>query len=334
MVWAVFLNTTTSAGIEHPDGKGLGILIADFIAGPELELYVGNDTVANFFFVQIPGSKQSVTFRNEAIFRGLAFNDLGQVQATMGMATADVNGDNRLDIFATNFYSDANTLYIQSEDEFFREQTRQANLYDASFNMLGFGTQFIDADGSGRLEILVTNGHVDRSFATGEPDAMSPQLFRDSGNGRFQEIPSTEIGEYFEEKMLGRSLVLWDYNNDGRHDFAVSHLDRHAAVVTNQTDSSANYFMLSLVGTASSRRPIGTQVILHLDNSETRHQQLSAGHGYEASNDYRLLFGLGQNKIQSVEIHWPSGEIQTVKSVQENKHWIIIEDGPLLELMN
>ncbi len=327
-----FIDITDESGIIQKDGKGLGILVADFFGDAIPEIYVGNDTVANFLFV-LKGTKDGIPmFENEAVLRGLAFNSSGQVQATMGMATADVNGDQLLDIFATNFYQDANTLYLQSADHFFQEQTRQSNLYDAGFDMLGFGTQFVDIDRSGRQAIVITNGHVDRMFATGEPDFMPPQVFRDTGNAVFEELSAEELGGYFTEKMLGRGLAVWDWNNDGRLDLVVTHLDRPVAVITNQTISQNHYLALTLVGTRSARIPIGAKVELTLNDDSTLHRQLTTGDGYEVRNDPRLFFGLAQREVKAIQIEWPSGNKEQFTIDPLDTAVMIIEGQGVYEL--
>jgi tetratricopeptide (TPR) repeat protein len=322
-----FTDVTEQSGIVVPDGKGLGILVADFMNNGIPEIYVGNDTVANFLFVQTSIDEQGIPrYSNEAVLRGLAYNDQGQVQATMGMATTDVNGDGRLDIFATNFYHDANTLYVQTEDHFFQENTRGANLYDSGFYMLGFGTQFVDSSRTGNLDIAVTNGHVDRTFATGEPDLMKPQLFRNYGTQGFREADSASIGSYFDEQMLGRGLAVLDWNNDGLQDLVVTHLDRPAALLNNSTDTDNHFLQLLLVGTQAPRIPIGASVDVLLSSSRHIQRQLIAGDGYQVRNDPRLLLGLGSDSdIDSVTIHWPGDHTEVFTNITSNQHWTIVQ---------
>lgn len=323
-----FLDVTKSSGIERAGGKGLGILVADFFGNGVPEIYVGNDTAANFFFTRqnaeaVPPAE--VSFEESAVPLGLAYNDRGRVQATMGMATTDLNGDGRLDIFATNFFADANTVYLQTKDHFFTEQTRQTNLYDAGYQMLGFGTQFIDTDNRGIKDIVITNGHVDRTFATGEPDAMRPQMFRNIGQSRFEEVPASIIGGYFEKELLGRALAVADWNNDGRQDLIVTHLDKPVALLANNTPSQGRFIQLRLIGTKTARDPIGAAIELSFSDGSFIGEQLTAGDGYEVRNDTRLTLGLGEASAGSIEVRWPSGLSQTWPLRSTDNRFALVE---------
>ena len=328
-----FRDITEACGIVERDGKGLGVIVADFFDDGVPEIYVGNDTVANFFFVRQPKADSSnPVWANEAIARGLAYNEQGQVQATMGMAVADVNEDRLLDLFATNFYHDANTLYVQTPDHFFQEQTRRSNLYDSGFYMLGFGTQFIDADNDGQLDIAITNGHVDRTFATGEPDEMRPQFFLNVGDGKFVEQLSG-VGAYFDEQMIGRGMAILDWNNDGRQDMVVTHLDQPAALVSNQTTTDNKSMQLTLLGRKSSRQPIGARIELELSSGRRILRQLTTGDGYEVRNEQRIHVGLGANvSVQQVTVTWPSGHQDTYPIKTPSRSWALVEAGKALPL--
>ncbi|MFP6763164.1 MAG: FG-GAP-like repeat-containing protein, partial [Planctomycetaceae bacterium] len=161
-----FRNTTRESGIIVPHGKGLGVVAADFNGSGTIDLFVGNDTTANLFFIN-ESQPGTVRLREAAAASGLAFDEGGNAQSCMGIASGDVDGDTLPDLFVTNFYGDSNTIYRQSDAGLFQDATRDSNLRDAGYNMLGFGAQFFDADLDGWLDLVVTNGHVDRTFVTG-----------------------------------------------------------------------------------------------------------------------------------------------------------------------
>jgi len=153
----------------------------------------------------------------------------------MGIAAGDADGNGRLDLFITNFRNEANTLYLQPDALTWVDDTRRAGLYAASFELLGFGTQFLDADLDGRPDLVVTNGHVGDLRHHGVPYQMRPQFFRNAGAGRFAELQGAAAGEFFQAEYLGRGLARLDRNRDGRQDFVVQHLESPAALVTNRT---------------------------------------------------------------------------------------------------
>lgn len=300
-----FVNETESAGIIARDGKGLGIVVADFQNRGALDIFVGNDTTANFLFVNSrarPGAAAS--FHEEGLLRGLALNEDGLAQACMGIASGDANSDGQLDLYVTNYYADYNTLYLQQSDQTFADMTRHAALREPTFNLLGFGTQFVDGDLDGWLDLVVANGHVDRTFSTGVPDAMPPQFFRNRNGRQFVEVAA---GSYFEQKLLGRSMSRVDWNRDGRDDVCVVHLDAPAALLTNDSSETGHWAALRLHGTTSARDAVGARVLLSA-GGRTRMAQVTAGDGYMCANERRLVFGLGQaTRIDRLEIVWPSG---------------------------
>ncbi len=321
-----FQDVTDTSGIVAPDGKGLGLIVADFDESHRLSIFVGNDTTANFFFqnkTAAPGSPPS--FVERALLTGVAFDEAGKAQSCMGIAAGDANQDGRLDLFVTNFHADSNTLYVQLPDQSFVDGTRDSQLRDPSFNMLGFGTQFLDGELDGLPDLVVTNGHVDRTFATGVPDLMPPQYFQNRGRGKFVDVSQTQLGPYFETKCLGRSLVRLDWNRDGREDFCVSHLDVPTAIVTNETADTGHFLALQLRGVRSARDAIGTVVSVRAGQRRWV-QQLTAGDGYMASNSRQLIFGLGEVELlDEITVRWPSGAEQTFQNVPTNTELLAVE---------
>ena len=321
-----FRNVSEDSGIVQKDAKGLGLIVADFFNDGRLEIYVGNDTVANFFFVRSGVSDNGTPlYSEEATIRGVAYNGNGQAQATMGISAADANNDGLLDLFSTNFYEDANTFYRQTAEHYFEDRTRDANLYDAGFYMLGFGCQFIDASRTGTFDIAVTNGHVDRTFATGEPDRMRPQYFQADGRGQFPELDKGDLGGYFSEEVLGRAMAVLDWNNDGRQDLVITHLDRSPALLENQTATTDHFLNLAFIGTRSSRLPVGTRLEFTLKDGRKLFRQVTTGDGYEARNDHRVYVGLGDSHVETLLVRWPSGLEEQFSEMPSNSFMTVVE---------
>ena len=250
-----FKAQTAAAGLDVSGGNGLGAVAADFDGSGRLSLFIANDQDANFYFVNHtphPGGKPQ--FVEQGVLSGLAFDAEGKAQACMGVAAGDVNDDGRLDLFVTNFYQESNTLYVQDASGLFADATATSGLRGPSYEMLGFGAQFIDGELDGYQDLVLTNGHVDDFTHQQIPYQMSPQYFRGLGQGKFAERPAVELGEFFQGKYLGRSLARLDWNRDGREDFVVSHLDAPAALATNTSTETGHYLAVQLRGVKSSRR--------------------------------------------------------------------------------
>src|SRR5439155_20295492 len=128
----------------------------------------------------------------------------------MGIAVADADGDGLLDLYVTTFVDEYFVLYRQGPAGFFVDGTSQAGLKGLSAGKLGFGTQFLDADLDGWPDLVVANGHVDDYTKKGTPFRMRPQFFSNLGRGRFAELPPSELGEYFDRRLLGRGLARVD----------------------------------------------------------------------------------------------------------------------------
>ena len=121
---------------------------------------------------------------------------------------------------------------------------------------------------------------------------MQSQLFRWDGR-QFLEVDGAEVGPYFEQKWLGRPVARLDWNRDGRDDLLVGHLEDDSALLTNTTPATGRFLSLKLFGVGSSRDAIGTTVRARFGD-RTIVRQLTAGDGYQASNERRLILGLGQ----------------------------------------
>lgn len=315
-----FEDVTRASGIGKAGGKGLGVVVADFERSGRLSLFIANDTTANHFYRNL-GS----TFEESGVFIGLAYDKNGFAQACMGIACGDVGNDGNLDLFVTNFLDESNVLYVQHDDSFFLDETAEWGLRRASVGQLGFGTQFLDADLDGDLDLIVANGHIDDLSRDGKPYKMPTQFFVNDGNERFAEMGASTLGPYFSGRYLGRSIARLDWNRDGLDDAVVSHLDAPVALLTNTTPDAGNFLSVRLRGTKSSRDAIGS-VVTVLAGGRQWTRQLTAGDGYQASNQRTLIFGLGAaKKLDEIRVAWPSGEQQVLQEIDVNSEVMIVE---------
>lgn len=323
-----FSDHSRSAGILIPDGKGLGIVAADFEGTGQLALFVANDMTPNFYLINEAARGAWPVYTDRSLVNGLAYDRDGRAQACMGVAVDDPNHDGLLDLFVTNFYREHNTLYQQQSIGTFADVSRETGLKEPSFEMLGFGTQFLDGDLDGHPDLVVANGHVDDFSHENTPFKMRPQYFRNV-DGRFTELPAATLGDYFGRDLLGRGLARSDINRDGREDFTVSHLLDPVALLVNHTADVGHFLSIELRGRASSRDAIGTVVAVHAAGQKWE-KQLTAGDGYHASNQRHLVFGLGPlAKVDTISIRWPSGHRQEMRNINADQQLCIVEAQPL-----
>ena len=190
-----FENISEPAGFTIGEGRGLGIVaFRASLAERKLNLFVANDMTANFYFRNQTAPGETPRFQEQGVMSGLAVDVNGAPQASMGIATADVDGNGLLDFCVTNFSSEANNLYLQLDPDQFSDEAAAWKIREPSYAMLGFGTQFLDADADGRPDLFVANGHVDDFTYKGIPYRMRPQFFRNVADQQFTELSADQVG--------------------------------------------------------------------------------------------------------------------------------------------
>ncbi len=324
-----FEESKTAFADQSVAGKGMGILAADLSATGQIDLFVANDAMANFFYSIVPpvvadsAIGGDILLSEHALASGLAFDWQGRPQAGMGVAGGDADGDGLADVFVTNYYREANTLYTQRGPGLFEDTSRTSGLAESSYLMLGFGTQFLDADLDGWNDLVVANGHVHNLTAAGIPWQMRPQFYHNQGHGNY--VERKDAGDYFAQENLGRGLARLDWNRDHRNDFIVSSLYNNAALVENQTAAAGNSITVSLRGTSCSRDAIGAVIRIVADDRSWVHQ-LFAGDGYQACNERKLVIGLGSSRqADELQIRWPDGQVQTFSSIAAGSDIMLIQ---------
>ncbi len=322
-----FSDVTAASGVDSHRGRGLGITTwRDPRRPARLHLFVANDVTENFLWQnETPQPGEVPRFSEIGVLRGVAMDYDGRAQACMGIAVEDFDGDGRIDFFVTNFYDEWNTLYRQVAPGLFQDVTRGSGLGEASLRMLGFGTQPIDVNRDGRPDLVIANGHLVDETRMRIPYRMSPQCFLNVGEGAFQELSASQLGDYFEGRWLGRAMARLDYNRDGLEDFAVTQLYSPACLVANRSTVGGGWIALSLRARNSARQAVGTRVTVVTTSGE-RTQELTAGSGYQASNERRLVFGWAERAVlQEIVVEWPSGKRSVVPARGLRGDYIVVE---------
>lgn len=341
-----FDHISKDSGIGQHRGKGLGVVIADLNQDQLPEIYVANDGEPNFLFVQTQSVSQTeVTGETEnsspkqsdlsydeiGLLSGVALNERGYSQASMGIALGDYDRNGTQDLYLTHFFGDTNTLYANLGDLKFVERTRGSGLGAGSRNYLGFGTTFLDVDNNGWLDLFVANGHVDdRTWMPAPEDyRMQPQLFLNQQNGQFKEV-GRGIKNYFNQKWIGRGVATGDLNRDGFEDLVVSHQLDPSTILMNETDSRYPSITLRLIGNESHRDAFGAIVVFHT-TPEHQTRELFGGGSFQSASTLEVHAGLGEETMIPVEIRWPSGHVQTFENVSAG-YWAVVENQGLYPL--
>ena len=320
-----FTDVSQEAGVGNIGGmfhgKGLGVVSADFNNDGAPDLYIANDDTRNDFFY----NNGDGTFSEISLLAGCAYSFNGVAQAGMGIAAGDYNGDGALDIFVTNLSYETNALYRNNGDGTFTDVIYEARLGKESYLYVGFGTGFLDADNDGWLDLFVANGHIIDNIAETHDVltyAQPNQLFRNNGDGTFQEISET-AGPYFHRAQVSRGSIFGDYDNDGDVDILVTQSNAPATLLRNENGNKQNWLRIKPVGTISNRDGIGARVLL-----TQQIRDVNPGASYLSSHDARLHFGLGENtSVDRLEIRWPSGVVEVYENLPVNQEHVLTESS-------
>ncbi|MCG9128106.1 CRTAC1 family protein [Candidatus Poribacteria bacterium] len=283
-----FTDVTARAGVKN-NGKGLGVLFTDYNNDGYPDIFVANDAVEDFLY----RNNQDGTFTDVALAAGIAFNSEGRATASMGIAHGDYDNDGALDLFITNFSLEVNSLFHNDGDGIYTMTTFEAGLAEPSFSKLGFGTQFLDINNNGFLDLFVANGHVWDNVAQITPSLsykQTCQLFINNGKGIFQDI-SSSIDGFFNRPIVARGSANGDYDNDGDVDILISCSGGTPVLLRNDSKTENQWLKILLKGTKCNSNAFGTKI--HIKTNERIYlKEVTSGGSYASGNENTLHFGL------------------------------------------
>ncbi len=287
------------------DGKGLGVTFLDVEGDGDEDIFVANDSTANFLWI----NRGDGVFEDEAVASGVAFDEDGATTAAMGVGVGDLDRDGDEDLFVTNLDYETNTLYANQGEGFFVGKTFEAGLGPPSWLLVGFGTEFLDLDDDGRLDLVVANGHVIDNVHLRREEVTYAQpslVFRSEGEMRLRDV-SELAGEAVTRPKVGRGLAAADFDLDGDLDLAVTQNNAPAVLLRNEQRDEGRWLEVRLIGTRSNRDGYGARVSVEAGGRRWVREHRSAS-SYLSRSEPVLHFGLGQVEgVERVEVTWPSG---------------------------
>jgi hypothetical protein len=317
-----FTDISQKAGISSHRGNGLGVVVGDYDDDGWPDIFVANDTTPNFLY----HNEGKGVFKEVALTSGVAVASDGRPRAGMGTDWGDYDGDGKLDLFVTNHELETHTLFRNLGKGLFAETTTESGVGVETLPYVGFGTQFVDVDNDGDLDLAIVNGHVMNNsghFRPGSKEAQRKLLFRNDGGGKFKEVGRTS-GPGFSVEAVGRTLVAGDIDNDGAVDLLVTNNGGPAELLHN-SGSGNNAIVLTLVGTKSNRSAVGARVRI-TTGSVTQLREVKAGSSYLGQSELRVHAGLGRAaRVDRVELRWPSGVTETIDNLPANMRVTITE---------
>lgn len=301
-----FHDNSRASGLKQA-GKGLGVLMADLDADGDLDIYVANDTVENVLYLNDAGGH----FTELGMLSGVAVDHDGNATGSMGIALLDADGNGELDLWVTNYEAELFALYVNRKNGQFVHESVEWGLNRLGTLFVGFGTVSADFDLDTDEDLAVANGHV-ILHPTNAPLAQTP-IILENEEQRLLPVLSGDKPILVMPRR-GRGLAVGDLNSDGLPDLVFSNINEPASVVQNTTETNGRSVSIRLIGTKSSRVPIGCIVRLRTHEGE-RVRQLTGGGSYLSTSDERLHFGLNtvaDSAAFEVKIEWPSGHIQEI----------------------
>lgn len=319
-----FADVTSAAGLDEHPGPGLGVFCADFDGDGWADVLVTNDGKPNHLWI----NQRNGTFIEEALFRGLGCNNLGQSEANMGVAVGDVDGDGLFDLFVTHLTDETHRLWKQGPRGYFQDHTGASDLAREAGRSTGFGAVMADFDHDGEVDLVLVNGRVARAAtspaAAEVRDFWVPYrerniLYANDGHGQFRNI-SDQNPELCGEPGVFRGVACGDVDGDGALDLLVTRVDGPARLYRNVATKRGHWLMVRALDAALQRDAYGAEIVVHAGGRRWV-RWLNPGYSYVCSHDPRVHFGLGAaTRVDRIEVLWPDGTAESFLGCEVDQH--------------
>ena len=319
-----FKEVSAGTGIQRAMGKALGVVATDINGDQAMDLFVANDTVQNFLFV----NRGKGQWEEIGLAAEVGFSANGTPRSGMGVDAGDVNGDGRQDLFVANVDQEMFSLYRNDGNEFFSDVANFHGVAQATRLLSGWGLKFFDYDNDGHVDLILANGHPDDMIESYSQQVRYKEplvLFRNDGK-KLANV-TAEAGPAFQKMYPARGLAVGDYNNDGRLDVLIGN-NGDAPVLLKNTAGDGNHWVgLKLQGTSCNRDAVGATITWSYGDV-VRSRYKANGGSYLSSHDMREVLGLGGSaKVNWIEVKWPqpSGRVERFTDVPVDRYVTIVE---------
>lgn len=297
-----FTDVSKSSGIAAHLGKAWGVVATDINNDGLMDLFVANDTVANFLFANRGHGK----FDEIGEVAGVAYSTEGRPRSGMGVDSGDFDQDGWMDLFVANIDREMYSLYRNNHDESFDDHAGSTGIASATRLMSGWGLKFLDFDNDGNLDLFLANGNPDDLIEQLQPQVKyeePPLLFR--GNGKVFENISGQAGPIFSQPLSARGMAIGDFNNDGSTDVLIS-VNNGAPILLRNNAARGNHWLgVKLAGTKSNPDAVGARITYQAQDLKRSRMKVGGG-SFLSDHDPRVVLGIGKRtKIDWLEIKWP-----------------------------
>jgi hypothetical protein len=315
-----FTDASKSSGIAAAPGKSFGVVATDVNNDGLMDLFVANDTMPNFLFI----NKGDGRFDEVGLAAGIAYGEAGGPRSGMGVDAADYDGDGWQDLFVANIDFEFFSLYHNQKDLTFSDEPGE--IAPATQLLSGWGLKFFDTDNDGDLDLFLVNGHPEDTveMRSARVTYKEPLLIFENTGRAFKNV-SGESGDVFAKNFSGRGMAVGDVDNDGDLDVLVANNGDAPLLLRNEGGNRNNWLGLQLIATKSNPMAVGALITWQAGGVKRSRVKTSGG-SYLASHDPREVLGLGSAmKIDSLEIRWPSGKVDKLTKLPLNAYIRVIE---------
>ena len=315
-----FTDVSQESGIADSPGKSFGAVATDINNDGLMDLFVANDTMPNFLFV----NKGNGKFEESGLAAGVAYGETGTPRSGMGVDAEDYDGDGWQDLFVANIDQEFFSLYHNQRDLTFNDEPGE--IAPGTQLLSGWGLKFFDYDNDGDPDLLLANGHPDDMVETKSARVKYKEplvMFENTGKG-YRNV-SAQSGAVFGKNFPARGLAVGDFDNDGDADVLVSNNGEAPLLLRNVGGNRNNWLGLQLIAKQSNPAAVGA-IITWQAGSLKRSRLKTAGGSYLGSNDPREILGVGlAAQIDYVEIRWPSGKVDKLTNPPINRYLKVVE---------
>jgi enediyne biosynthesis protein E4 len=306
-----FSDVSAASGIRAHVGKGMGIGVADFDGDGWSDVFVANDTVPSFLFM----NNRDGTFTESAFERSVALPDRGEPVAGMGVDARDVDGDGRPDVFLTALTGDTFPLFHNAGGGAFEDASARTGVATLTRPWTGWGNAIVDLNNDGYKDLFAAcAGVLDPRGAAGARVPMPNAVFLNDRRGRFVDGGPT-AGAAFARKAVHRGSALGDVDNDGRLDVVVTAVDGALELWRNVSPAKNHWLSVAVEGVKGNRDGMGAQLTL-VTAAGSQHDVVNTAVGYGSASDARVHFGLGAETIvRELKVVWPTRQTTTLRNV-------------------
>ena len=320
-----FEDATQKAGLGDRTSKSLGIAILDYNGDGWPDILIANDTQPNKLYL----NKHDGTFEERGVSAGIGFSEDGIARAGMGVDAADYDRSGYASVLISNFANQMVSLYHNEGNGLFVDEAPQSEVGRATLVTLGFGCFFFDYDNDGWPDVFVADGHIEDAIERVQKRvryAEPAHLFHNLGGGKFEEV-TARMGKAFAAPRVARAAAYADIDNDGFLDILLTTNGGPAYLFHNEGGTNHS-LRIKLVGTKSNRDGIGAVVRVNSGNNKDKQwKMLRSGSSYLAQSELVLTFGLGaQTKADTVEIQWPSGQVDKLTNINAGQT-VTVQEG-------